>query len=389
MNTENYPNFLVYSDWLVPLEIAKQLKEIGFNGKCEAYIRDEELSPIYTKAPKKDYNLNCDTISIPSYVQIFDWFEEVKILTAKENTFFKFLIENIEKEKELSEHKKAILNFKIAELIENTKTKKKNNNYPEWLVSLDIAEELKKIGFDEPCEYFFNTFDNEIRNYGITENYNDDPTAHFSVPSYEQVFKWFRKKKLIGLIGLDLDYEKPYYYVIENEKGNTMGHIPAFNTYEEAREALVLDLIDTCIFIEEEKHCLVSFYHNKQYGTGSLVVMQVGGEIKISDKEELQQIWETLKEDPKLYFEALFDTDYISYKSSKMFRFKEEKGKEGTPKAIIDLINKIMKEHNYSFDNNDLEAHYFDFSFPELYYEQLNNPIMTKNHDTHRKNKHS
>jgi len=97
MNTENYPNFLVYPDWLVPLEIAKQLKEIGFNGKCEAYIRDEELSPIYTKAPKKDYNLNCDTISIPSYVQIFDWFEEVKILTAKENTFFKFLIENIEK----------------------------------------------------------------------------------------------------------------------------------------------------------------------------------------------------------------------------------------------------------------------------------------------------
>ena len=36
-----------------------------------------------------------------------------------------------------------------------------------------------------------------------------------------------------------------------------------------------------------------------------------------------------------------------------------------------------MKKHNYSFDNNDLEAHYFDFSFPELYYEQLNNPIMT------------
>ena len=122
---------------------------------------------------------------------------------------------------------------------------------------------------------------------------------------------------------------------------------------------------------ETIEHCLISFYHNKQYGTGSLVVMQVGGEIKISDKEELQQIWETLKEDPKLYFEALFDKDYISYKSSKMFRFKEEKGKGGTPKAIIDLINKIMKEYNYSFDSSDLEAHYFDFSFQKQYYYEL------------------
>mgnify|MGYP000543950821 CR=1 FL=1 len=38
---------------------------------------------------------------------------------------------------------------------------------------------------------------------------------------------------------------------------------------------------------------------------------------------------------------------------------------------FLDLIEEIMKKHNYSFDSNDLEAHYFDFSFPELYYEQL------------------
>ena len=119
------------------------------------------------------------------------------------------------------------------------------------------------------------------------------------------------------------------------------------------------------------EHCLIFFYHNKYYDTGSMEAAQVGEEIEVLDKEELQRIWETLKEDPKLYFEALFDTDYISYKSSKMFRFKEEKGYEKTPKAIIDLIKEIMKKHNYSFDNNDLEAHYFDFSFPELYYEQL------------------
>ncbi|MDO4881115.1 MAG: hypothetical protein Q3983_07530, partial [Capnocytophaga sp.] len=125
---------------------------------------------------------------------------------------------------------------------------------------------------------------------------------------------------------------------------------------------------------EERKtteHCLIFFYHNKYYETGSMEAQQVGEEIKILDKEELQHIWETLKEDPKLYFEILFEEENTYYQTSKIFRFKEEKGKEETTKAIIDLIKKIMKKHNYSFDSNDLEAHYFDFSFPEMYYYQL------------------
>lgn len=122
---------------------------------------------------------------------------------------------------------------------------------------------------------------------------------------------------------------------------------------------------------ETIEHCLVFFYHNKYYDTGSIEAIQVGEEIKISDKEELQHIWETLKEDPKLYFEILFEEENTYYQTSKIFRFKEEKGKEETPKAIIDLIEEIMKKYNYSFDNNDLEAHYFDFSFPERYYYGL------------------
>ena len=122
---------------------------------------------------------------------------------------------------------------------------------------------------------------------------------------------------------------------------------------------------------ETIEHCLVFFYHNKYYETGSMEAQQVGEEIKILDKEELQHIWETLKEDPKLYFEILFEEENTYYQTSKIFRFKEEKGKEETPKAIIDLIEEIMKKYNYSFDNNDLEAHYFDFSFPERYYYGL------------------
>lgn len=122
---------------------------------------------------------------------------------------------------------------------------------------------------------------------------------------------------------------------------------------------------------ETIEHCLVFFYHNKYYETGSMEAQQVGEEIKILDKEELQHIWETLKEDPKLYFEILFEEENTYYQTSKIFRFKEEKGKEETPKAIIDLIEEIIKKYNYSFDSNDLEAHYFDFSFPDSYYYQL------------------
>jgi len=33
MNTENYPT------WLIPLEIAKELKEIEFNEPCNHYVR--------------------------------------------------------------------------------------------------------------------------------------------------------------------------------------------------------------------------------------------------------------------------------------------------------------------------------------------------------------
>ena len=77
-------------------------------------------------------------------------------------------------------------------------------------------------------------------------------------------------------------------------------------------------------------------------------------------------IWEIFS-DLKFYLKKKTSTT----RPLKYFVLKRKKEKEGTPKAITDLIKEIMKKHNYSFDNNDLEAHYFDFSFPELYYEQL------------------
>lgn len=38
----------------------------------------------------------------------------------------------------------------------------KNNNYPNWLVSLEIAKELKKIDFNEHCLFAFDTEENDL-----------------------------------------------------------------------------------------------------------------------------------------------------------------------------------------------------------------------------------
>ena len=42
-------------------------------------------------------------------------------------------------------------------LLTENLSKMKNNDYPNWLVPLDIAQELKAIGFDEHCLFAFST----------------------------------------------------------------------------------------------------------------------------------------------------------------------------------------------------------------------------------------
>ena len=137
----------------------------------------------------------------------------------------------------------------------------KNNNYPNWLVPLEIAQELKAIGFDEPChfqflyyhgwemlkkrgdEYGFIT-SNNCRAY-VVENHNG--IGKLSVPTWEQVFEWFREKGYHGIIAAKgEDGENEYSYCIDylNELSSDFeqdGHL----TYEEAREALVKALIQT------------------------------------------------------------------------------------------------------------------------------------------------
>ena len=128
----------------------------------------------------------------------------------------------------------------------------KNNNYPNWLVSLEIAQELKAIGFVVPCSFYYDEkllkispwHDEEF----VVTNWNDKLFRYcVSIPTWEQVFEWFREKGYHGIIAVRYeDGDDQYSYCIEflDER------ITDFNeanplTYEDAREALIQTLIQT------------------------------------------------------------------------------------------------------------------------------------------------
>ena len=133
----------------------------------------------------------------------------------------------------------------------------KNNNYPNWLISLEIAQELKAIGFVVPCSFYFDEkllkispwHDEEF----VVTNWNDKLFRYcVSIPTWEQVFEWFREKGFESHIGVQsLPYpDEGVYYYFEISKPtlysiNQLYSRGEIDNYEEAREALVKALIQT------------------------------------------------------------------------------------------------------------------------------------------------
>ena len=146
-------------------------------------------------------------------------------------------------------------NLNIDDLFKNNTSKKmKNYEYPNWLVSLEIAKELKEIGFKEKClcywhEYFHRiecSTDEDERLCPEYYDYNTDETTT-SLPTWEQIFEWFRSKGYHGVIAArGDDGENEYSYCIDylNELSSDFEQ-DSHLTYEEAREALVKALIQT------------------------------------------------------------------------------------------------------------------------------------------------
>lgn len=127
-------------------------------------------------------------------------------------------------------------------------------NYPNWLVPLDIAQELKAIGFETPCSFYYDEkllkispwHDEEF----VVTNWNDKLFRYcVSIPTWEQVFAWFRSKGYESYIKLEshshFDEGNYYYFEITEPNLCQLDCQGDFDDYNEAREALVKALIRT------------------------------------------------------------------------------------------------------------------------------------------------
>lgn len=138
----------------------------------------------------------------------------------------------------------------------------KTEQYPTCLVSPDIAKELKEIGFDTPCHCYIalaingkgyqcieigdrihNEVYNSIELRDIKRiNYNKQKGC-ISLPSWTEALAWFRAKGYYGNLEASSKGTSAYIYAPFLDQG-TSWDIVYKESYEEARETLLLKLID-------------------------------------------------------------------------------------------------------------------------------------------------
>ncbi len=148
-------------------------------------------------------------------------------------------------------------NLNIDDLFNNTNNKKMNTqNYPTWLVPLDIAQQLNEIDFNEHCLFAFSTEKNDlyiIQRYKKNCVWYDDisllyepvvPTDSFLVPTWTEVFAWFRARGLYSYIRSYIAPENFYIYSIY-DNNNFDKCCGRRDTYEEAQKECVKALIKT------------------------------------------------------------------------------------------------------------------------------------------------
>jgi hypothetical protein len=124
-------------------------------------------------------------------------------------------------------------------------------------VSYEIALKLKELGFDEPCLFAYygksnlsNFKESDYELCGDRHNSSFKEDGRVSAPLYQQVFRWFREKKLIILIVSSYqsrdDADAYYYYQITNNYGieETRHFKEGFFTYEKAELAGLQKMIE-------------------------------------------------------------------------------------------------------------------------------------------------
>lgn len=134
-------------------------------------------------------------------------------------------------------------------------------NYPTWLVPLDIAQQLKEIDFNEHCLFAFSTEKNDlyiIQRYKKGCVWYDDisllyepvvPTDSFLVPTWTDVFAWFRSKGYHSTLHtysvmLGNAEEFRFYYEINSCQEYIAAPEEYYKTYEQAQTYCLKNLIE-------------------------------------------------------------------------------------------------------------------------------------------------
>lgn len=129
------------------------------------------------------------------------------------------------------------------------------NNYPSWLVSVEQTKKLKEIGFDTPCAFVLTNKDkigfttkggNQYHLFEELDLNSNSKSSLVYVPTFEQVFEWFREKGLFHSICItdDLPHNVKFFEAeIRNNNADIICILSRL-TYEEAREVLINKLIE-------------------------------------------------------------------------------------------------------------------------------------------------
>lgn len=139
-------------------------------------------------------------------------------------------------------------------------------------VPKNIAIKLREIGFDEFCLFYYEhnktaprfgleskSIKNKVQFRIIKINahtilQSKNSKIDIAVPSYEQVFAWFRSKGLFHSITIKKDpivIEVPFYCEIRNSKGDVLTFFYK-RDYEEAKVDSIKILIDIYKDIKQE-----------------------------------------------------------------------------------------------------------------------------------------
>ena len=127
----------------------------------------------------------------------------------------------------------------------------KIENYPNWLVPIEIAKKLKEIGFDKKCYFTVlprglcgaATFDADYlglqdANFKVSSMYGG-----YNLPFWTDVFEWFNQNGLFGVV----EYEGNEIYVIKiiiKGSHSVRTDNKKYNSYYSCKCALINNLIE-------------------------------------------------------------------------------------------------------------------------------------------------